>query len=54
MANRVRRNSTDDSEFVRAKSEYSNYLLRTGYNIGSIDNERVSKCSASISRNFSM
>ena len=38
MANRVRRNCTDDSEFVRAKSEYSNYLLRAGYNISSIDN----------------
>ena len=38
MANRVRTNCTDDSEFVRAKSEYSNYLLRTGYNISSIDN----------------
>ena len=38
MANRVRRNCTDDSEFVRARSEYSNYLLRAGYNISSIDN----------------
>ena len=38
VANRVRRNCTDDSEFVRAKSEYSNYLLRAGYNIRSIDN----------------
>ena len=37
MANRVRRNCTDDSEFVRAKSEYSKYLLRAGYNISSID-----------------
>ena len=37
MANRVRRNFTDDSEFVRAKSEYSNYLSRAGYNISSID-----------------
>ena len=26
LADRVRRNCTDDSEFVRAKSEYSNYL----------------------------
>ena len=25
LANRVRRNCTDDSEFVRARSEYSNY-----------------------------
>ena len=38
VANRVRRNCTDDSEFVRPKSEYSNYLLRAGYNISSIDN----------------
>ena len=38
MANRVRRNYTNDSEFVRAKSEYSNYLLRAGYNISSINN----------------
>ena len=38
MANRVTRNCTDDSEFVRARSEYSNYLLRSGYNISSIDN----------------
>ena len=38
MANRVRRNYTNDSEYVRAKSEYSNYLLRAGYNISSIDN----------------
>ena len=30
VANRVRRNCTNDSEFVRAKSEYSNYLLRAG------------------------
>ena len=27
VANRVRRNCTDDSEFVGARSEYSNYLL---------------------------
>ena len=27
VANRVRRNCTNDCEFVRAKSEYSNYLL---------------------------
>ena len=35
MANRVRRNCTDDSEFVGAKLEleYSNYLLQAGYNI---------------------
>ena len=38
VANRVRRNCTDDSEFVRAKSEYSNYLLRASYNINSTDN----------------
>ena len=38
MANRVRRNYTDDSEFVRARSEYSNYLLRAGHNISGIDN----------------
>ena len=38
MANRVKRNCTDDSEFVRAKSEYTNYLLRAGYNISSNDN----------------
>ena len=38
MTNRVRRNCTNDSEFVRAKSEYSNYLLRAGYNISSTDN----------------
>ena len=38
VPNRVRRNCTDDSEFVRARSEYSNYLLRAGYNISSIDN----------------
>ena len=37
VANRVRRNCTNDSEFVRAKSKYSNYLLRAGYNISSID-----------------
>ena len=37
VVNRVRRNSTDDSEFVRARSQYSNYLLRAGYNISSID-----------------
>ena len=33
VANRVMRNCTDDSEFIRARSEYSNYLLRAGYNI---------------------
>ena len=38
VANRVKRNCTNDSEFVRAKSEYSNYLVRAGYNISSIDN----------------
>ena len=38
MANRVRRNCTNDSEFVRAKSKYFTYLLRAGYNISSIDN----------------
>ena len=38
MPNRVRRNCTDNSEFVRAKSGYSNYLLRAGYNISIIDN----------------
>ena len=38
MANRVSLNSTNDSEFVKAKSEYSNYLSRAGYNIKSIDN----------------
>ena len=38
VANKVRRNCTNDSEFVRAKSEYSNYLLRAGYNISSIVN----------------
>ena len=38
VANRIRRNCIDDSEFVRAKSEYFNYLLRAGYNISSIDN----------------
>ena len=38
MANRVRRNCTNDSKFVRAKSEHSTYLLRVGYNISSIDN----------------
>ena len=39
MASRVRRNCTDESEFVRAKSEYFNYLLTADYNISSIDNE---------------
>ena len=38
VANRVRRNCTDDSEFLRARSDYSNYLLRAGYSISSIDN----------------
>ena len=38
MTNRVGRNCTGDSEFVRAKLEYSNYLLRAGYSISSIDN----------------
>ena len=38
VANTVRRNCTDDSEFVRARSEYSNYPLKAGYNISSIDN----------------
>ena len=38
MDNRVKRNCTDDSKVVRAKSEYSNYHLRAGYNISSIDN----------------
>ena len=38
VANRVRRNCTGDSEFVRARSEYSNYLLKAFYNISSIDN----------------
>ena len=38
MADRVRRNCIDDSEFVRVKLEYSNYLLRAGYNISGIDN----------------
>ena len=38
MTNRVRRNCTDDSEFVRARSEYSNYLSRADHNISSIDN----------------
>ena len=28
VANRVRRNCADDSEFVRAKLEYTNYLFR--------------------------
>ena len=37
VVNRVRRNCTDDSEFVRAKSEYSNYVLRAGY-ISSVNN----------------
>ena len=38
VANRVRSNCTNDSEFVRAKSEYSSFLLRAGYNISSVDN----------------
>ena len=38
MASTVRRNCTDNGEFLRTKSEYSNYLLRAGYDIGSIDN----------------
>ena len=38
MTNRAGRNCTDDSEFVRAKSEYSNYLLRANYNISGIVN----------------
>ena len=38
MANRVKRDCTDDSEFVRAKSEYSNYLLRACYNSSSVEN----------------
>ena len=38
MVNRVKRNCTEDSEFVRAKSEYSNHLLRASYNISGIDN----------------
>ena len=37
VANRAWRNCTDDSKFVRAKSGYSNYLVRAGYNISSID-----------------
>ena len=37
VANRVRRSCTDDSEFVRTKSEYSNYLLSAGYDISSSD-----------------
>ena len=37
-ANGVWRNCIDGSEFVRARSEYSNYLLRAGYNISGIDN----------------
>ena len=53
VANSVRRNCTDDSEFVRARSKYSNYLLRVGYNISSTDNS-FSKCPAYVSRNFSM
>ena len=31
-------NCADDSEFVRANSEYSNYLLRAGYYISSVNN----------------
>ena len=38
VANRVTRNCTNDTEFVRAKSEYSNHLVRAGYNISGIDN----------------
>ena len=38
MANRVRRDCTNDNEFVRAESVYSNYVLRADYNISSIDN----------------
>ena len=38
VGDRVPRNCTNDSEFVRAKSEYSYYLLRAGYNISSIHN----------------
>ena len=38
VANRVKRYCTDDSEFVRAKLEYTNYLLGASSNISSIDN----------------
>ena len=38
LANRVRRNCRDDSEFVRDRSEHSNYLLRSGCSICNIDN----------------
>ena len=51
VASRVRRNCTNNSKFVRAKSEYSNYLLRAGYNISSIDNV-FQNLPASMPRNF--
>ena len=38
VANGVSRNYIDDGEFVRAKLETLNYLLRAGYNISSVDN----------------
>ena len=38
MTNTVRRNCTDNGEFLRTKLEYSNYLLKAGYDIVSIDN----------------
>ena len=37
MVNRVKRNCTDDSELVRAKSEYSYYPSRASYNISGIE-----------------
>ena len=52
VANKVRRNCTGDSEFLRARWEYSNYLLRAGYHISSIKNA-FQNVQAYISRNFS-
>ena len=37
VANRIRRNYTDDSEFTKSRSEYSDHLTNTGYNSASIN-----------------
>ena len=37
VANRIRRNCTDDSEFTKSRSEYSAYLANAGYKTDSID-----------------
>ena len=37
VANRIRRNCTDNSDFTKSRSEYSGYLTIAGYKTASID-----------------